>query len=410
MPRDFTVKQVEKLRRGPPKLTRVRRNLYLDTRNGGASWSFRYMARNKPHDLGLGAYDLYSLDEVDDEARRLRRLVREGRDPIAERRAERRARQIERAKSVTFKDCADAYIAAHRAGWSPRHVSAWENSLRDHVLPLIGALPVAAIDTGLAVRVLEPIWYDKSVTAGRVRSRCELVLAWAATAGFRTGDNPFRWRAHLKNLLPGEERLHRVEHLPAMDYVDVPGFMARLRDRPGMAARALETAVLTVCRSNEVLGMKRVELDLSAGTWTLPVDRQKAGKEPRRIPLQRRLVEVFGALPRVAGNPFVFAGEREGRPIDRTAMLRLMRQLHLSATVHGARASFRSWAAEQTAFPHEVIETALGHAVGSAVSRAYQRSDLFERRRALAEAWSQFCSSPPRDDNVVVPLVAGGGR
>jgi len=403
VPRDFTVKQVEKLLRGPPALTRVRRNLYLDTRNGGASWAFRYRSRN----MGLGAYDLYSLDEVDDEARRLRRLVRDGRDPIEERRSDRLARRLERTKAMTFAKCAAAFIAAHRAGWSPRHADAWENTLRDHVFPAIGDLPVQAINTGIAVKILEPLWYAKPVTAGRVRSRCELVLAWATTAGYRAGDNPFAWKSHLENLLPRESRVHRVAHLPASPYAEMPAFMTALRDQSGMAARALEVAILTACRSNEVHGMQWEEIDLSTGIWTLPVERQKAGKEPRRIPMSRRMVEIIECLPRVAGNPFVFAGERPRRPINPSAMLILLRRLHPSATVHGFRATFKSWASEQTAFPREIIEMALGHAVGNVVERAYQRSDLLERRRALTVQWSQFCATPPRDNNVVALAAVG---
>ena len=401
MPRDFTVKQVERLLRRPPALTRVRRNLYLDTRNGGASWAFRFRARN----MGLGAYDLYSLDEVDDEARRLRRIGREGRDPIAER----RARRLERARETTFEVATEAYIAAHRAGWTPRHADAWGNTLRDHVLPAIGALPVQAIDTGLAIKILEPLWYAKPVTAGRVRSRCELIMAWATTAGYRAGDNPFRWKSHLENLLPRQSRVHRVEHLPALPYHDLPAFMARLRDQSETAARALEVAIETTCRTNEVLGMQGGEVDLPTRIWTLPVERQKAGKEPRRIAMSRRIVEIIEGLPRVAGNPFVFAGERPRRPIHASAMLHMLRRLHPSATVHGFRASFKSWASEQTDFPREIIELALGHTVGSAVEQAYQRADLLARRRALAEQWATFCCSPPQADNVV-PLAAGAGR
>jgi integrase len=362
---------------------------------------------------GLGAYDLFSLDEVDDEARRLRRIVREGRDPIEERKAGQLARKLERklerAREMTFAKAAAAYIAANRAGWSLRHAEAWEGTLRDHVFPTIGDLPVPAIDTGIALKVLEPIWHGNPVTAGRVRGRCEMILSWATAAGYRTGDNPFRWRSHLETLLPRESRIHRVEHLAVLPYAQVPEFMARLRDQSGMAAQALETLALMACRTNEGLGMQRSELDLPSRTWILPVERQKAGKEPRRLPLSQRVVEIIEGLPRVAGNAFVFAGERPGRPIYPSATLNLMRRLHPTATVHGFRASFKSWASEQTAFPREIIEMALGHAVGSAVERAYQRSDLLERRRALLEQWSTFCCSLPEDDNVI-PLAAGGGH
>ena len=248
------------------------------------------------------------------------------------------------------------------------------------------------------------------MTAGRVRSRCELILAWATTAGYRAGDNPFRWRSHLENLLPRESRVHRIEHFPALPYMQLPEFTAQLRDWPeGMAAAALEVAILTVCRTNEILGMQWSEIDLPARIWTLPVERQKSGKEPRRLPMPQRMVEIVEGLPRIAGNPFVFAGERPGRPINPSAMLTLMRRLHPSVTVHGCRATFKSWASEQTAFPREVIELTLGHVVGNAVERAYQRADLLERRRALAEQWATFCCSLPQADNVV-SLAAGAGR
>jgi integrase len=370
--------------------------------NGSRSWVFRYMVAGRAREMGLGsAYDV-SLAEAREEARKCRRLIQAGGDPIDARRARRLAARLERARAMTFEQCAAAFIEAHEVGWTPRHASAWANTLRDHVFPVIGGMPVQSVDTPLALAVLKPLWATKSVTADRVRSRCEAVIGWATTAGYRAGDNPFRWRDHLENLLAKQSRVHRVEHFDTIPYQELPGFMAQLRSRPGPVARALESAILLTARTGEVIGAEWAEFDFRERIWALPARRRKVGTEDLRLPLCTRMLELLAELPRIAGNPFVFIGEKPGRPISPPAMLALMRRLHQTATVHGtARASFKTWATEATAFPPEIVEMQLGHTVGNAVARAYMRTDLLARRRALAEQWGQFCCSPPRDDNVV---------
>jgi integrase len=254
-------------------------------------------------------------------------------------------------------------------------------SLRDYVHPIIGSLPVTAIDTGFVLKVLEPIWTAKPETAGRIRGRIESTLDWARARGYRDGENPARWRGHLDQLLPAKSKIRRIKHLAALPYADVPAFMRRLRQQEGMAAQALELTILTAARSGEILGMRWSEIDVTNRLWTIPAERMKAGKE-HRVPLSPRAMSIIKHAPR---------GEKLWA-LDAMAMTRLLRKMGHSFTVHGFRSSFRDWAAEQTNFPREVCEAALSHSNGDKVEAAYRRSDLFEKRRQLMEAWADYAT------------------
>ncbi|HXQ51577.1 MAG TPA: integrase arm-type DNA-binding domain-containing protein [Stellaceae bacterium] len=378
------------------------------------SWVFRYMQDRKPHEMGLGKYPEISLQRAREKAAEARRQKAEGHDPLAARASARASLRAEAAKSVTFKDAAERYIAAHRAGWrNVKHAGQWEATLATYAEPVIGALAVQDVDTGLVLKVLEPIWTRKPETASRLRGRVEAVLDWARVRGYRDGENPARWRGHLDKLLPARSKVQRVEHHAALPYDDLPGFMATLRAENGTAARALEFAILTAARTGEVIGARWREFDLEEKVWTVPGERMKAGRE-HRVPLSARAVEILEGLKPddrdgETGDAFVFTGIGMTKPLSNMAMLMLLRRMKRDdLTAHGFRSTFRDWCAERTNFPSEVAEMALAHAVGDKVEAAYRRGDLFEKRRALADQWATFCAMPATGAKVVAMQRAVG--
>ena len=377
------------------------------------AWVFRYMIDGRARKMGLGPLHTVSLAEARKRAESARLKVLDGVDPIDDAEAKRAERKLEAARAMTFKACADAYVKANRSGWkNDKHAAQWEATFNDtkrgkRVFPaataVINDLPISAIDTGLVRKVLEPIWYSTPETASRVRGRIERVLAWATVAGYRSGDNPARWTGHLKELLPAKTKVAAVEHHNALSYRDLPEFMARLRARPGVSPRALEFTILTAARTGEVIGAKWAEIDLDAKLWTIPPERMKAGKE-HRVPLSDRVVTILKALPR--DGDYVFLGATKDRPLSNMAMLELVRGMREGLTVHGFRSTFRDWAAEQTAYPHELCEIALAHTVGNKVEAAYRRGDMMEKRRRLMADWAKYCEQTPAKSTraKVVPI------
>jgi integrase len=377
--------------------------LFLQVSAGGAkSWVFRFKVDGKLREMGLGPTHTISLAEAREKALGCRKARLDGRDPIDERKASRLAARLAAATAMTFKACAERYIAAHKAGWrNPKHAAQWPATLGTYVYPVMGALPVQAVDVGLVLKAIEPIWTTKPETAGRVRGRIESVLDWAAARGYRQGENPARWRGHLENLLPKKSKVRRVQHHAALPYGEIAGFMVELRQQEGVAARALEFTILTAARTGEVIGARWSELDLNERLWTVPSDRMKAGKE-HRVPLSAPALAILEDLAKVRESDFVFPGGRHGRPISNMAMLMTLRRMKRDdLTAHGFRSSFRDWAAERTTFPAEVAEMALAHTVSDKVEAAYRRGDLFQKRRQLAEAWAKFCNTAPAAGQVV---------
>jgi integrase len=377
--------------------------LYLRvTTEGTKSWVYRYKLDKRPHWMGLGPLALYGLQEARQRALDARKLRHEGLDPIESRRALRAGERLAAAKTLSFKECATCYIRAHRAGWrNAKHAGQWEATLATYADPVIGALPVQSIDTALVMKVLEPIWREKPETANRLRGRTEAILNWAKVQGYRDGENPARWRGHLDKLLPARSKIRKVEHHAALPYQQLPAFLANLREQEGVAALALEFAILTAARSGEVLGAQWGEIDTAGKLWTIPAARMKAGKD-HRVPLSPRALAILEQLKPVdAEQDCVFPG-KSGKPLNNNKMVRLVRQLgHSDLTVHGFRSTFRDWAAERTNYQNHIVEMALAHAVGDKVEAAYRRSDLFEKRRKLLEAWTGFCASPVTGANLV---------
>jgi integrase len=369
---------------------------------GAKSWVFRFKETGRLHEMGLGPVHTIGLAEARERARECRRMRLDGLDPIQSRKAARMQARLDAARAMTFQACAEAYIAAHRAGWrSPKSLTAWEGTLGAYVHPVFGILPVQAIDTALVTKAIEPIWAEKPETAGRVRGRIEAILDWAAARGYRHGDNPARWRGHLDKLLPKKTKVHRVEHHAALPYPEIGAFMVELHQQDGVAARALEFAILTAARTGEVIGARWAEFDLAEHLWTVPGDRMKAGRE-HRVPLSDAALAILKDMRAIRQSDFVFPGGRARRPISNMAMLMLLRRMGRGdLTAHGFRSSFRDWAAERTTFPAEVSEMALAHTVSDKVEAAYRRSDLFQKRRQLSEAWAQFCAAAPAAGQVV---------
>lgn len=369
----------------------------------GCSWLFRYMLGGKARTMGLGPYPALTLAKARAAAAEMRSIKASGKDPITERDAERTRARLEAARAMTFKQCAEAYIASHKAGWRNRkHGTLWTNTLKTYAYPIIGSLPVAAVDTALVLKVLEPIWTTKTETASRVRQRMESVLDWAKVRGYRDGENPARWRGHLDKLLPAQSKVRKVEHHAALPYSEMPAFMTELREEDGIGARAFEFAILTVARTGEAIGACWPEIDLKNKLWIIPAERMKAERE-HRVPLSDRALEILADMAAVqtADNGFVFPGGKPKKPLSNMAFLMLLRRMkRTDLTAHGFRSTFRDWVAEETDFPNEVAEMALAHAVSDKVEAAYRRGDLFEKRRHLMTAWADYCNTPAKGETI----------
>jgi integrase len=377
-------------------------NLYLRiSPNGGKRWSFFYRTGDKMRDLGLGsaAKGQVSLAEARDKAAEARALIRAGIDPIAVMGKE--AREKRDRTIPTFGEFADDYLKSHRPKFrNEKHAAQWEMTLTTYCEP-IRSRPVNAIDTEAVLKVLQPIWTTIPETASRLRGRIENILDAARARGFLTGENPARWRGHLKSILPARQRLTRGHHA-ALPYDDLPAFMTVLRARKSTAALALELAILTAARSGEILNAEWREFDLGKAVWTIPAQRMKAGHE-HRIPLTARAVAILKSLHCLPHNEHVFPGNAKAKSLSSKAMTMQLRRMNRGdITVHGFRSTFRDWASEQTSFPHETCEHALAHRISDKAEAAYRRGDQFEKRRKLMEAWAAFCE--PKAAGKVVPM------
>lgn len=387
----LTVKGLAKLT--APGRYRDEHGLYLQVRpEGSRSWLLRYQRAGRERWMGLGPLHAFSLEEARGRARKARQQLSDGIDPLESKRAERAMRAAETAKRLSFEEAAQQYFDANERRWkNDKHRAQFISTLKSYAYPVIGRLPVAAVDTALVLKIIEPIWAEKTETASRVRGRIEIVLDWATVRGHRDGPNPARWRGHLSQVLPARSKIARTVHHAALPYADAGAFMVALRAREGMAARALEFTVLTAARTSEVIGAQWSEIDLDARVWIIPGHRMKAGRE-HRVPLSAEAVAILRNLPREAGH--VFPGPYRGAPMSNMAMAALLRRMdRLDITVHGFRSTFRDWAAERTAYPNHVVEMALAHTIGDKVEAAYRRGDLFEQRRRLAADWAKFCQT-----------------
>jgi integrase len=421
MPTDLTALVVSRLvKQRTTGRHRVSKRLYLQVRpSGAASWLFRFMldsqvstSRNgKPrregaHWMGLGEYPAVDLATARAKALQYKGQLDQDIDPLADKRAG-KAKTLAAANTISFGKCAKDYIAEHAPSWrSDKHAAQWhatfEGSNRKPAhTAAINHLPVSQINTALAKEVLAPIWHKTPETANRVRQRCEAVIDFAKAHDYRTDpdhlDNPFKWRGHLKYLLANPIDLKTLKgqrHLPALPYEDIAAFMTELRGNDSVSARALEFTILTAARTSEVINATWREINRDEKTWVIPAARMKANRT-HRVPLSQRALDILAALPREDDNLHLFVGAERGAPLANTAMLDLMRNLRPDFVPHGFRSTFRDWAAECTNYPREVCEMALAHSNKDKTEAAYQRSDLFAKRRELMNEWTKYCATPP---------------
>jgi integrase len=362
--------------------------LYLNvSATGSKSWLFRYKRDGKGHWMGLGSIETYSLQEARERARWARQLVGGQRDPIAEKRTAQAALRVTELRSMTFRQAALDFLATDRVEQfkNAKHRQQWHSTLAQ-VFPVIGDLPLQSIDSALVLRAVLPIWKKTPETGSRIRGRIERVFAWAKAHKFFDGENPAR-RDVLRDALPVKPK---AKHHPALPYAELPDFMAALRAKESVSARALEFTILTAVRTNETIGARWDEIDLDGAVWTIPAARMKA-KRDHRVPLSARAVEILRAAtsPSCGGHVFI---NGNGKPLSNMAMLELLRGMAGNGyTVHGFRSTFSDWARDHTNTPRDVVELALAHTIKDKSEAAYRRGDALEKRRALMTEWEGAC-------------------
>ena len=375
--------------------------LFLFVKDSGSKfWVQRITVAGKRREIGLGAFPLVSLAEARELALENKRSIRQGGNPLAD-------KQQHKA-SMSFYDAVDKFLEHKQKEFrNEKHKKQWRSTLETYAVPVIGQIDVKAIALPDILRVLQPHWETKTETMSRLRGRIESVLSWATVAGYREGDNPARWKGNLSEVLPKPGKLKKGDNQPAVALSDLHQWWKSLQKREGMAAKALQFLCLTLVRSGEIRGATWDEFDLKAAdgpVWTIPKERMKAGKE-HRVPLPKVAKELLEALPRMEDSPYVFFAPRGGQLSDMTisAVMRRMNEAETKAgregwldprskrpaVPHGLRSSFRDWAAN-TGIERDLAEIALAHKVGSEVERAYRRSDMLQRRRAVLEDWAHF--------------------
>jgi len=387
------------------------------TPNGGRTWVLRVTVGMLRRDIGLGGFPGVTLAQARDKAREMRDKIERGIDPVEERKAIKAALVAAQRRGLTFKDAVDRALAAKLDAFkNPKHRQQWENTLATYAMPELGKMLVQDITTQDVLRVLQPLWIDRTETASRLRGRIEAVLSWATVAGHRTGDNPARWAGNLKELLPPPSKVATEGNHPALSLEDAPRWFAALQAREGFGARAVELAALTATRSQEVRGALWDEIDLEGGLWIIPAARMKMDRE-HRVPLSARAVALLRALPRLEGNPLVFPAARGGQLSDMTlsATMRRMHEADIAqggtgyldrvskrpAVPHGLRSTFRDWVAEKTTYPGDMAEVALAHRISNAVEASYRRGDMIEKRRRMMGDWADFVAGKAKGGQVV---------
>jgi integrase len=406
--------------------------LYLQVAPGNTkSWLFRYTLRGNAREMGLGpvgeAPDAVPLAKPRTLAGEARAVLRLGNDPLAERQTVRAARRQAEADAEqrTFRAAATALVESKRAGWrNAKHGAQWMATLEAYAYPVIGDMAVSAVGTDEVLRVLRPMWERVPETASRVRQRMEAVLDAARVKGWRSGENPARWKGHLAGELPQPRKVKRVQHRPALPWEQIGAFMATLAEREGIAALALRFVILTAARTGEVRGMRWREVDLDGKMWVVPGERMKASKT-HRVPLSAAALALLAeVLPLMRGaDGLVFPSTRKIVPLSDMALSEVVRRMNeggeegaaprwhdaegRAVVPHGFRSTFRDWAGETRPEGREVVEMALAHTIKDKAEAAYARSDLLEKRRPLMEAWGEFCGRAPAE---VVTLAGRRGR
>ena len=383
--------------------------LQLQVKDSGArSWILRVKIGDRRPDIGLGGYPDTTLEQARHRAREARELIRKGIDPREERRKAREALAAADASRLTFEKAAKLAHAARAPEFRNRkHAAQWIDSLELYAFPTLGHLEVSAITMQQILAALEPIWKTKTETATRVRQRIEVVMAWATVNGYRSGPNPAAWKGNLKLALPAPAKLKTVTHRPTIPWQEVGAFLPMLRGRASITARALEFAILTAARSQEVRLATWSEIDLEARLWTVPAAHMKAGRV-HRVPLSDAAVALLRGLPSGSGTDLVFPGTRPGRPLSDSSMSKFLRELLTrtpwEAVPHGFRSAFMDWARSRTGYAEEVVELSLAHVNSDATRAAYARDELLPKRTKLMQDWARYCNTPTAPAATVTPI------
>jgi integrase len=368
---------------------------------GARSWILRTIVGTKRRDIGLGGFPDVSIAQAREKARELKEQIRQGVDPVAQRKAARASVLAEQAKEITFDESARRYINSIEPQFSNiKQAAQWRSSLNDYASPVIGKLPVGSVDLVMIQKILDPIWTTKTETATRVRARMESVLAWATVSGYRKGDNPARWKDNLDKIMPKPEKLRKRKNFVALPWREAAAFMTNLRQRTGRGAKALEFLILTAARSGEVRGAKWGEIDFDANLWTIPAERMK-NREEHTVPLCADAMKLLRSLPKGRADAFIFPGEKRAQSLSDVSIAKPLKAMGVAVTVHGFRSTFRDWCAESTNYPNIVAEKALAHTIPNAVERAYRRGELIEKRTKLMADWCKYLNKPAQFADVV---------
>ncbi len=372
----------------------------LISKLGYRSWVLRVLIGKKRRDIGLGGYPDTTLAQARVRAREMKDKIRRGIDPIAEKKATRTALIALQARQITFeaaaKECHKAKSPEFR---NPKHRAQWISTLETYAFPIIGKLPVNDVELPHVLQVLTPIWHTKTETASRVRQRIEAVLAWSTVSKFRFGENSARWGGNLKEVLPNPSKITKVKHHSALPWQQTGQFIADLRQREGVSARALEFAILTAARSNEVRGMTPDEVDFSTSIWTVPGERMKTNKE-HKIPLSKDAIKILKDVIKDPNQKYTFPALNGGK-LENMAMLTVVRRMNINAVPHGFRSTFKDWARSCTNFPDEVSELALAHVNSDGTRAAYARDQLLPMRKQMMSDWAKFCSTIQKSGKVL---------
>jgi integrase len=364
--------------------------LFLRVRRGGSrQWFFIFKRDGKRSEIGLGGYGQgtapVSLALAREKADAIRDQLARGLDPRGDRQP---------ARVVTFAHVMAELLQSKEGGWkNDKHRAQWHMTLTDYAAPL-HPLPIADIAIGDVKACLLPHWEERPVTADRLRARIQAVIDYAIAHGWRTAGNPARWQGLLDKVMPPRRKLVRGHHA-ALAYADAPKLAAALQRSTGTAARAVEFVMLTAVRAGEARGATFAEVDLAAGTWSIPAERMKAERE-HVVPLSPRALAIIRAMQAQATGPLIFGGAVDSRPISDTAMTKALRLASpdKTATIHGLRSTFRDWAGDKTVFSRDVAEAALAHTLRDKVEAAYRRGTALDKRRELMEAWEIYLTQP----------------
>ncbi len=385
--------------------------LYFRVKGNSRGWIFRYRptGRKSCRDLGLGGYPEVTLKAARQARDDARKQLRDGVDPIGQRRAQAQQRKEQATLEImTFKKCVAAYLAGVKKGWSKASVDKWEGNLSNYAYPVLGELPVTQIDAALVRRVLSPVWEKSADLANRLRRKIEKVLDYAKAHGYRSGDNPAQWKGHLEfaystpSTPKGEEKHHA-----ALPYEQVSLFWQELSTKKGVDALALKFIMLTAMRTDEVVAAQWDEFDFKSNVWTVPAKRMKMGKE-HKVPLTDEAIKVIEKCKKLNGGDYVFPGGQKNPHLDVSSCRKLIKRMNKQATKagrkpwvdpqqdnapitpHGFRSTMRSWADDCTDYDHDLKEMALAHAVGDDTEAAYRRTTMFLKRKLLMDDWTAY--------------------